>query len=101
MQAKTLFKNDFTQQINVEKCKVLINFEIPSFFNFKESQPHCSHNIYNQGNCSSSYSITVSSAFSDRVYKVNSTQQLSAQNLLSCDEEDIQQDQLNILLNMD
>ncbi|CAD8159095.1 unnamed protein product [Paramecium pentaurelia] len=85
MQAKTLFKNDFTQQINVEKCKVPINFEIPTYFNFKESYPNCSHIIFNQGNCSSSYSIAVSSAFSDRVCKVNQTQQLSAQNLLSCD----------------
>ncbi|CAK69051.1 unnamed protein product (macronuclear) [Paramecium tetraurelia] len=85
MQAKTLFKNDFTQQINVEKCKLSFIEEIPVYYNFKEFYPQCNHQVYNQGNCSSSYSIAVSSSFSDRVCKQNQTQQLSAQNLLSCD----------------
>lgn len=42
---------------------------IPDSYNFRTEHPNCAKQIYNQGNCSSSYSIAAATAISDRICK--------------------------------
>ncbi|KAM3134658.1 hypothetical protein pb186bvf_013300 [Paramecium bursaria] len=82
--AKYLFQNYLTLNSSLPKCPKL-NTNIPSVFNFYDAYPRCKNRVYDQGNCSSSYAVAIASAFSDRICQENEIEQLSPQNLLSCE----------------
>ena len=87
--AKFIFNNHLTFKGKIPQCPEN-NLIIPEAYNFRESYPECAHPVYNQGNCSSSYSIAAVSATSDRLCRSRHgefQEQLSPQSPLSCDDK--------------
>ncbi|KAM3147143.1 hypothetical protein pb186bvf_000859 [Paramecium bursaria] len=87
-ETKVLFNNHFSFKNRISQCPES-NDIIPETYNFREKFPNCVHPVYNQGNCSSSYSIATVTATSDRLCrnKEDFFFQLSPQSPISCDDK--------------
>lgn len=63
---------------------------VPESYDIREEYPHCMTDVYVQGNCSSSYALSVASALSER-FCIQSQGSvfvtLSGQDLVSCDKK--------------
>jgi cathepsin B len=65
--AKYILNNHLTFKSSIQQCESVKEQNIiPERFNFREQYPGCTHPVYNQGNCSSSYAIAAVTAISDR-----------------------------------
>jgi cathepsin B len=85
---KGILKNSFTKKKSVPRCNVAKNELAIDKYNFVEEHPNCVSEVYNQGNCSSSFSVAVTSMFNDRTCIANNdikTFKASPQHPLACD----------------